>query len=125
MGEMVDMEDMLTWPPSCYRPRRSPKCRCCGQADLHWEMLDGKWRLFSRSGSIHKCKVRPLGTNKYDALGKSHWKVGDNMGSGPDDPNGFKIGEIVYVHLSGDDYGVAFFDTSGEKRGVIRLKLNK
>lgn len=39
--------------------KRSKTCRCCGQPGLHWEMLSGKWRLFSSDG-VHNCPQNPL-----------------------------------------------------------------
>jgi hypothetical protein len=30
-------------------------CRYCRASGLHWNLLAGKWRLFSPAGDAHKC----------------------------------------------------------------------
>ncbi len=39
-------------------------CRCCGAGLLHWENLDGKWRLFDESRRLHECSKVPLPASK-------------------------------------------------------------
>lgn len=34
------------------------RCKYCGARGLHWEEDDGKWRLVSGSGEIHRCPGR-------------------------------------------------------------------
>lgn len=41
-------------------PRYWKSCRCCKTGHLHWENLDGKWRLFDESRRLHECKNVPL-----------------------------------------------------------------
>ena len=74
MGEMADYyldqqwDDEDEWgnwiiDPSDGGPPTSTKtCRCCGKTGLHWDLRDGKWRLFDGRG-IHSCKVNPLPSN--------------------------------------------------------------
>lgn len=30
-------------------------CKYCGLSYLHWQQLNGKWRLFSGDGKLHSC----------------------------------------------------------------------
>lgn len=32
------------------------RCAKCGERNLHWEEIDGKYRLVSRTGEIHSCQ---------------------------------------------------------------------
>lgn len=57
------------------------------------------------------------------AIKEPHWKVGDNMGSGPTDPNGFGIGQIAVVDRGGGCYDVRFYDRKGRDRGGLDLRL--
>ncbi len=41
-------------------PRFWKACRCCGEGLLHWESLDGKWRLFDEYRLLHECSKVPL-----------------------------------------------------------------
>jgi hypothetical protein len=56
------------------------------------------------------------------SLDVPHWKVGDNMGTGPDDPEGFGIGQIAVVDKGGGKYDVVFYDKNGKDRGSLKLK---
>jgi hypothetical protein len=39
-----------------FRREPSPKtCRYCGATDLHWEQVNGQWRLFGATG-MHVCQ---------------------------------------------------------------------
>jgi hypothetical protein len=42
---------------------RSKTCRCCGNGNLHWEMVINKWLLHEENGHLHNCPVNP-----YQAL---------------------------------------------------------
>jgi len=36
-------------------------CRCCKKRGLHWQKINGKFRLFEdKDNKIHKCKKNPL-----------------------------------------------------------------
>ena len=35
-------------------------CRLCRETNLHWQKVDGKWRLFNKDDQLHQCPVRPL-----------------------------------------------------------------
>lgn len=41
-------------------------CRYCGEFYLHWEKMDGKWRLFNNQSKLHKCKKEKGMTIKID-----------------------------------------------------------
>ena len=42
---------------------QEPKtCKFCGEGNLHWRAIEGKWQLFSSSG-IHNCPINPLKEN--------------------------------------------------------------
>lgn len=54
-----------------------------------------------------------------------HWKVGDNMGLGPKDPNAFGIAQIAVVDEKNGNYDIRFFDVTGRERGGIKMKVRK
>lgn len=56
-------------------------------------------------------------------LKEEHWKVGDNMGGGPNDPNGFTIGQIAMVNKENGKYDAVFYDIRGKERGRLELVL--
>jgi hypothetical protein len=43
-----------------FRPINYKTCRCCGERMLQWGNVDGKWRLFTTDGQLHRCPVNPL-----------------------------------------------------------------
>lgn len=55
MWDDLDRDDWDDEPPAQYWK----KCRCCGQEGLHWNQIDGKWRLCNDDG-LHMCPVNPL-----------------------------------------------------------------
>jgi len=55
---------------------------------------------------------------------ENHWKVGDNMGKGPTDPNGFGIGNIAIVRTK-IGYDIQFYDINGKMRGKIPTIWNE
>ena len=34
-------------------------CRNCGKGELHWQQINGKWRLYSEKGELHSCYAAP------------------------------------------------------------------
>lgn len=57
------------------------------------------------------------------SISEPHWKVGDNMGKGPKDPQGFGIGQIAIVDRGNGQYDIAFYDRSGKWRGGIPVQV--
>jgi hypothetical protein len=66
----------MIWNPSYYPPGASPieayeydepsgvdfiVCKYCGVDELHWEMTNAGWRLFTEEGIVHTCaKYKPV-----------------------------------------------------------------
>ena len=48
-GEYDDEDFCYTFCP------RLHSCRYCRVANLHWNLLNGKWRLFDTDGGTHRC----------------------------------------------------------------------
>lgn len=63
MGEMADLilmssdpYDEIWYEGEPYVPPQNYKrCRYCGEGFLHWQLRDGKWRLFDSTGGLHSC----------------------------------------------------------------------
>lgn len=64
---MGDMADMCMWDErDLWDDGDEPlapaliTCRYCQTPGLEWRSVDGKWRLHTRAGKMHACKVKPL-----------------------------------------------------------------
>ena len=44
------------------------ECNRCGRNDLSWEQCNGKWRLCTPTGRIHRCGMR-ASKNEFAKLG--------------------------------------------------------
>lgn len=46
-----------------YEPRKKKpnhvSCKHCGKGKLHWQQLNGGWRLYSKAGELHSCYSQP------------------------------------------------------------------
>ena len=36
----------------------SRDCKYCGKAGLHWETIDGRWKLFDSRNKPHTCDIK-------------------------------------------------------------------
>jgi len=39
-------------------------CKYCDQGELHWKLVHGEWRLFTKEDKMHDCPENPL-EDKY------------------------------------------------------------
>lgn len=50
----------------------TPKvCRYCGAGNLHWELLEDKWRLFQENRKIHRCATVLIDRKPIDSASKT------------------------------------------------------
>lgn len=47
------------YEPKKKKPKKTITCKNCKQQGFHWQQQDGKWRLYSSSGELHSCYIKP------------------------------------------------------------------
>ena len=59
MGDMADFINQGGWESGedDYDKSNFKVCRYCGDYNLHWAKVEGRWRLATSTGKLHMCKA--------------------------------------------------------------------